>query len=78
LGTGHRSIEECRYYLILANNLNYGDTGRLNILLEEVSRLLHAYATAILSSNSGALSRGGTIRVTVVHQPRAAPRLVSG
>jgi four helix bundle protein len=26
------SIEECRYYLILAKDLNYGDTGRLNIL----------------------------------------------
>ena len=37
------SIEECRYYLILAKDLNYGDTGRLNILLEEVSRLLNAY-----------------------------------
>src|SRR5579872_4938039 len=44
------SIEECRYYLILAKDLNYGDTGRLNILLEEVS-LLHAYAAAILTSS---------------------------
>ena len=39
------SIEECRYYLILAKDLNYGHTGRLNILLEEVSRMLNAYAT---------------------------------
>ena len=42
------SVEECRYYLILANDLHYGDTGRLNTLLEEVSRLLNAYAGAIL------------------------------
>ena len=46
------SIEECRYYLILAKDLNYGDTSRLNILLQEVSRLLNAYASAILTSGS--------------------------
>jgi four helix bundle protein len=46
------SIEECRYYLILAKDLNYGDTGPLNILLEEVSRMLNAYAAAILTSGS--------------------------
>ena len=46
------SIEECRYYLILAKDLNYGDTERLNTLLEEVSRLLNAYATAILTSST--------------------------
>ena len=46
------SIEECRYYLILAKDLNYGDTSRLNILLEEVSRMLNAYAAAILTSGS--------------------------
>ena len=44
------SIEECRYYLILAKDLNYGDTSRLNTLLEEVSRMLNAYAAAILTS----------------------------
>ena len=43
------SVEECRYYLVLANDLKYGDTDRLNTLLEEVSRLLHAYANAILT-----------------------------
>ncbi len=46
------SLEECRYYLILANDLGYGDTGRLTTLLEEVSKLLNAYAGAILSSDS--------------------------
>ena len=43
------SIEECRYYLILAKDLNYGDTSRLSALLEEVSRMLNAYAAAILT-----------------------------
>ena len=46
------SLEECRYYLILAHDLGYGDTNRLAALLEEVSKLLHAYASAILSSDS--------------------------
>jgi four helix bundle protein len=46
------SLEECRYYLILAHDLDYGDTGRLTALLEEVSKLLNAYASAILSSDS--------------------------
>jgi four helix bundle protein len=44
------SIEESRYYLILAKDLGYGDTDRLMISLEEVSRLLEAYARAILTS----------------------------
>jgi four helix bundle protein len=44
------SIEECRYYLILAKDLNYGNTVSLMKALEEVSRLLQAYAKAILGS----------------------------
>ena len=46
------SIEECRYYLILAKDLGYGDTENLTATLEEVSRLLNAYADTILSSGS--------------------------
>ncbi len=46
------SIEECRYYLILAKDLGYADTQGLTTSLEEVSRLLGAYAAAILSSVS--------------------------
>ena len=46
------SLEECRYYLILAHDLGYGDTGLLTVLLEAVSKLLNAYASAILSSDS--------------------------
>jgi four helix bundle protein len=46
------SVEECRYFLILASDLGYGDTSRLSALLHEVSRMLNAYASAILASHS--------------------------
>ena len=41
------SLEESRYYLILARDLGYGDTTKLLDHLEEVSRMLSAYAAAI-------------------------------
>jgi four helix bundle protein len=44
------SLEECRYYLILTHDLGYGDTADMEILLEEVSKLLVAYASAIESN----------------------------
>lgn len=46
------SLEECRYYLILAKDLGYGENVSIMIQLEEVSRLLEAYASAILNSGS--------------------------
>jgi four helix bundle protein len=46
------SVEECRYFLILASDLSYGDTSALSTLLDEVGRMLHAYASAILASDS--------------------------
>ena len=46
------SVEECRYFLILTKDLRYGDTEKLSAMLEEVSRLLSAYAAAILTSGS--------------------------
>jgi four helix bundle protein len=46
------SLEECRYYLILAQDLGYGKTDFLMSTGEEVSRLLNAYARAILASCS--------------------------
>ncbi len=39
-------------YLILANDLEYGDVSNLNLLIEEVSKLLEAYSHAILNSDS--------------------------
>ena len=46
------SLEECRYYLILARDLNYGENEDLMPLLEEVRRMLDAYAKAILTPDS--------------------------
>jgi len=46
------SLEESRYYLILAQDLGYGQTDVLMNSLEEVSRPLNAYARAILASGS--------------------------
>jgi four helix bundle protein len=47
LNIAQASLEECRYYLILARDLKYGDTQRLMVSLEEVSKLLEAYTDAI-------------------------------
>ena len=52
LNTSEASLEESRYYLILSNDLGYGDTGKILDSLEEVRRLLHAYSKAILNSSS--------------------------
>jgi four helix bundle protein len=52
LNIAEGSLEECRYYLILARDLGYGQTHSLTATLEEVSRLLNAYARAILASGS--------------------------
>jgi four helix bundle protein len=46
------SLEECRYYLILIQDLNYAVTSDTEALLEEVSRMLSAYASAIEANHS--------------------------
>jgi four helix bundle protein len=46
------SLEECRYYLLLTSDLGYGDTKKLMIQLEEVSKLPGSYTSAILDSVS--------------------------
>ena|SRR5213595_3784008 len=47
------SVEESRYYyLIVAQDLGYGQTGELMASLEEVSRLLYAYAASLLPPDS--------------------------
>jgi len=46
------SVEECRYYLILAQDLGYGDSSALLGRVEEVSKMLGAYARSILASVS--------------------------
>ena len=50
LNIAQGSLEESRYYLILARDLGYGDSSKLLTLLEEVSKLLEAYSRAILNS----------------------------
>ncbi len=56
LNIAEGSLEECRYYLILAHDLEYGDTGSLWEQSEEVGRLLNGYRSAILTSNSQILN----------------------
>ena len=47
LNIAEASLEESRYYLILTQDLGYGETGSLMAELEEISRLLHAYASVL-------------------------------
>ena len=50
LNIAQGSLEESRYYLILARDLDYGDVSELRIVLVEVSKLLEAYSQAIRNS----------------------------
>ena len=52
LNIAEGSVEESRYYVILAQDLGYGETQALATSLDEVSRLLNAYVRAILASRS--------------------------
>jgi four helix bundle protein len=45
------STEECRYYLVLSRDLNYGINQDLVIQLSEVSKILDSYYSAILTSD---------------------------
>ena len=47
LNIAHSSLEECRYYLILSNDLEYCTVKNEQNQLEEVSKLLNAYTNAI-------------------------------
>jgi four helix bundle protein len=52
LNIAQASLEECRYYLILAADLHYAETDSAMALLEESSRCLEAYVKRILNSDS--------------------------
>ena len=52
LNTAQASLEECRYYLILTEDLGYGTSDSSMALLEETSRCLEAYVKRILNSGS--------------------------
>jgi four helix bundle protein len=50
LNIAQGSLEESRYYLILAKDLNYGDSTGLNEQIEEVSKLLEGYLSSMMKS----------------------------
>jgi four helix bundle protein len=52
LNISEASLEECRYYRIPAHDLGHLDKHELWDLTEEVGRLLNAWRSAILASNS--------------------------
>jgi four helix bundle protein len=52
LNIAQGSLEECRYYLILSQDLSYGQTNELEDISEEVSKLLEAYSNGIRRNNS--------------------------
>ena len=55
LNIAEGSLEECRYYLILSNDLHYINNHNLWELSDEVGKLLNGYRSAILTSNSSIL-----------------------
>ena len=52
LNIAQGSLEESRYYLILAEDLGYGECSEIQGILTEVSKLLEAYSQTILNSDS--------------------------
>jgi four helix bundle protein len=52
LNIAQGSLEETRYYLLLSQDLEYGITTIMTTKLEEVSRILEAYMSSILNSDS--------------------------
>lgn len=56
LAISQGSLEECRYYLILSQDLGYAKTPGLERSLEDVSRLLMAYTDKILNKTKAARS----------------------
>ena len=42
------SLEECRYYFILARDLKYGDSSTLRNAAEEISKMLDSYMRSLL------------------------------
>lgn len=49
LNISEGSLDECKYYLILAKDLGYSESKNENELAEEISKLLYAYSNKILS-----------------------------
>ena len=51
LNYAQSSLEEVRYYLILANDLNYSTTATLLAQLEEVSKILDACLRTVTAAD---------------------------
>jgi four helix bundle protein len=51
LNIAQASLEECRYFLILAKDLGYANTDSLLELLDETSRFLDNYCHSLYSSS---------------------------
>jgi len=49
LNIAEGSLEECRYYLILSKDLNYGVSTTLPFLAGEIARLLNAYRRKLIA-----------------------------
>lgn len=46
------SLEECRYYFILARDLNYGDSAKLRQSADTIAKMLEKYIQAIQSNST--------------------------
>ena len=44
------SLEECRYYLILSRDLEYGDSSFLRSRAEQISKMLNGYMRSVRSA----------------------------
>jgi four helix bundle protein len=51
MNTAQGSLEESRYYLLLAQDLGCAQTQDLRNALDEISRLLDAYARSIVRNS---------------------------
>lgn len=51
LNIAQGSLAECKYFLILSKDLDYGDNSQLQLLLQEIGRILDAYRRSILISS---------------------------
>jgi four helix bundle protein len=50
LNIAQASPEECKYYILLSRDLNYGDSKELESLAQEISRILDKYYNKVIGS----------------------------
>ena len=51
LNIAQGSLEECRYYLLLIRDLQYGDTTKLSNDLDDIGKMIDSYIQKIKNSN---------------------------